>query len=70
MQSPIPNFLVGIWNGVTVQLAWIISLFNHQVHIYDVHRSGTSYDTGFVLGIVILSLLFKYGTRRLIKFSN
>ncbi len=50
----IAGFWAGLWHGVTLVFTFLISLFNHEVHVYEVHNSGWRYDLGFVLGTVIL----------------
>ena len=51
----VAGFLQGLFNGLTVAIAWIISLFTDNVQIYDVHNNGGWYDFGFFLGIGGLS---------------
>jgi hypothetical protein len=31
-------------------VAFIVSLFNHRISIYEVHNSGAWYNAGFILG--------------------
>lgn len=46
----IAGFLQGVWNGLTFAFAFFISLFKHDVQLYDVHNNGGWYNWGFVLG--------------------
>ncbi len=50
----IPGFWRGIWNGFITPVTFIISLFNHNVSIYEVHNNGGWYNLGFILGMSIL----------------
>ena len=48
------GFWHGLWHGVIVVVAFIISLFSDSVGIYELNNSGGWYDFGFVLGIVLI----------------
>jgi hypothetical protein len=48
------GFWFGLWHGVIAPVTFVISLFNADVGIYEVHNSGTWYDFGFVLGLGFL----------------
>ncbi len=50
----VAGFWAGLWHGVTLVFTLLISLFDHHVHIYEVHNTGLTYDLGFVLGACIL----------------
>lgn len=55
-QAPGPDaagFWLGVWQGIIVPVAWVVSLFNQKVGIYEVHNNGGWYDFGFVIGIGI-----------------
>lgn len=45
------GFWLGLWHGVIGPVTFVVSLFNDQVGIYEVHNSGAWYDLGFVLGL-------------------
>ena len=47
----VAGFWLGLWQGIIVPIAFIVSLFNHHVGIYEVHNNGAWYDFGYVLGI-------------------
>ena len=53
------GFWVGLWHGIIVPVTFVISLFNDNVNIYEVHNNGNWYDFGFVLG---LSVVFGSGS--------
>ncbi|HEY3409439.1 MAG TPA: hypothetical protein VGK53_14805 [Propionicimonas sp.] len=44
------GFWLGLWHGFISPIAFIVSLFNHQVGIYEVHNNGGWYNFGFVFG--------------------
>ncbi|HET7659932.1 MAG TPA: hypothetical protein VFK66_06030 [Oryzihumus sp.] len=55
-QAPGPDaagFWLGVWQGIIVPVAWVVSLFNQKVGIYEVRNNGGWYDFGFVIGIGI-----------------
>ena len=47
----VAGFWLGLWQGIIVPIAFIVSLFNDHVGIYEVHNNGVWYDFGYVLGI-------------------
>ncbi len=49
------GFWVGLWHGVISLVALIVSLFADGVEIYERNNTGTLYDLGFMLGILIIS---------------
>jgi cell shape-determining protein MreD len=50
----ISGFWAGLWQGIIMPIVFIVSLFNHNVNIYDVHNNGGWYNFGFVLGACVL----------------
>ena len=48
------GFWLGLWQGFISPITFIISLFNDNVSMYEVHNNGNWYDFGFVLGAGIL----------------
>ncbi len=48
----VAGFWKGLWNGFIILFSFIISLFNDNVTIYEVHNSGGWYNFGFLLGIM------------------
>ena len=45
------GFWLGLWHGVISPIAFVVSLFNAHVGIYDVHNSGNWYNFGFMIGL-------------------
>ena len=48
------GFWLGLWHGFISPITFLISLFDDDVNIYEVHNNGNWYDFGFVLGAGIL----------------
>ncbi|MEA1901980.1 MAG: hypothetical protein U9N56_00475 [Actinomycetota bacterium] len=46
----VAGFWLGLWQGIIVPIAFIVSLFSDTVSIYEVHNNGGWYDFGFVIG--------------------
>ena len=51
--SDLAGFWQGLWNGFTVLFTFLISLFNKNVGIYEVHNSGGWYNFGYLLGVMM-----------------
>ena len=53
----------GLWHGVISPATLLISFFNSDVRMYEVHNAGSEYDLGFVLGLglvlIIIGLLIR-----------
>lgn len=45
------GFWAGLWHGLISPITFIVSLFNPNVRIYEVHNRGRLYDFGFIIGI-------------------
>jgi hypothetical protein len=52
------GFWLGLWQGFIAPIAFIVSLFNDSVGIYEVDNNGAWYDFGYVFG---MSLFFGGG---------
>jgi hypothetical protein len=48
------GFWQGLWHGIISPVTFVISLFNHNVNIYEVHNNGNWYNFGFMLGITLI----------------
>lgn len=59
----VAGFWPGLWHGMICPIAFIVSLFNANVSIYEVHNSGGWYDAGFIIGAGAWGILGK-GKRR------
>ena len=49
------GFWYGLWHGLILPLAWIVSLFDAGVAIYATYNNGGWYDFGFILGVGALA---------------
>lgn len=45
------GFWAGLWHGMICPITFVVSLFNPDVRIYEVHNNGRWYDFGFVIGV-------------------
>jgi hypothetical protein len=44
----------GLWHGIIAPVTLILSFFNSEIHMYEVHNAGSEYDLGFLLGMAII----------------
>lgn len=53
----------GLWHGIIAPATLLVSFFNSDVRMYEVHNAGSEYDLGFFVGvalvIAILSVLVR-----------
>jgi len=49
-QHGVAGFWTGLWHGMICPIAFVVSLFNHGVSMYEVHNNGNWYNAGFLLG--------------------
>jgi len=49
-ENGVAGFWLGLWHGFICVVTFVISLFNENVHIYEVHNNGAWYNFGFLLG--------------------
>lgn len=55
----------GLWHGLIAPVTLVISFFNSDVHMYEVHNAGSEYDLGFLLGVtVVIALLSLFARMR------
>jgi len=53
-EGEVAGFWQGFWHGIISPVTFIISLFNKNVSIYEVHNSGGWYNFGFIFGVMII----------------
>jgi len=58
------GFWLGLVHGWVAIFAWIGSLFNDDIAIYDIHNTGKWYDLGFLIGIGSTGFSFKITSNR------
>jgi hypothetical protein len=44
----------GLWHGIIAPATLVVSFFNSDVHMYEVHNAGSEYDLGFFIGLAIM----------------
>ena len=49
------GFWYGLWHGMILPIAWIVSLFSDETAIYAIYNNGGWYDFGFALGVGALT---------------
>ena len=57
-QGNVAGFWQGLWHGFTTPITFLMSLFNKNVSIYEVHNNGAWYNFGYIIG---LSMVFGGG---------
>lgn len=60
----VAGILMGIWHGFIAVITLIISFFNPQVQMYEVHNDGNMYNLGFLLGLVLFCVVLALLGRR------
>ena len=64
VQPGAPGFWLGVWHGFIFPIAFIVSLFNHDIAVYAVPNNGTWYDFGYFVGIVFIGVGARSSKRR------
>jgi hypothetical protein len=49
-EGDIAGFWTGLWHGFASPVMFVISLFNDNVEVFEVHNNGGWYSVGFLLG--------------------
>lgn len=44
----------GLWHGMIAPATLIVSFFNSDVRMYEVHNAGSEYDFGFFVGLALI----------------
>ncbi len=50
----VAGFWIGLWHGIISPVTFLVSLFNRNVGIYEVHNTGNWYNFGFMVGVTII----------------
>ena len=53
-RGDVAGFWRGVWHGFTAPVTFVISLFNKNVRVYEVHNNGAWYDFGFLFGLMMI----------------
>jgi hypothetical protein len=63
-QGKVAGFWQGLGHGFIAFFTFLVSLFNENVSIYEVHNNGKWYDFGFILGVMMFFGGSRGGSRR------
>ena len=53
-EGQVAGFWLGVWHGFISPVTFVISLFNDNVGIYEVHNNGGWYNFGFMFGVTMI----------------
>ena len=53
-EGKVAGFWLGLWHGFISPFTFIISLFNNNIQVFEVHNNGNWYVFGFLLGTSII----------------
>jgi hypothetical protein len=56
-QGRIARAVAGLWHGLIAPVTLIMSFFDSETQMYEVHNSGPEYNLGFLLGMGLVMLL-------------
>ena len=60
----VAGVLQGLWHGLIAPVTLIISFFNENVQMYEVHNDGKEYNLGYLLGVALVFLILGFSGRR------
>jgi hypothetical protein len=60
----VAGIVQGLWHGIIAPVTLLMSFFNENVQMYEVHNNGKEYNLGFLLGVAIVFLLLGFSGRR------
>ena len=60
----VAGVLQGLWHGLIAPVTLIMSFFNENVQMYEVHNDGREYNLGYLLGVAIVFLILGFSGRR------
>ena len=44
----------GLWHGIIAPATLLVSFFNSDIRMYEVHNAGAEYDMGFFIGFILV----------------
>ena len=53
----VSGILLGLWHGVISPVTLVLSFFNKNVQMYEVHNDGSQYNLGFLLGVALVFVI-------------
>ena len=48
------GFWLGLWHGLIIPVTFVVSLFKSSINIYEIYNTGSGYNFGFMIGIMII----------------
>ena len=60
----VAGVLQGLWHGLIAPVTLIMSFFNENVQMYEVHNDGKEYNLGYLRGVALVFLLLGFSGRR------
>ena len=45
------GFWLGVWQGFIAPFVFVVSLFKHNLNIYEIHNNGAWYNFGYLFGL-------------------
>jgi hypothetical protein len=56
-QGRVAGIWLGVWHGFISPVTLLLSFFNKDMQMYEVHNAGNQYDLGFFVGLAIVFIL-------------
>ena len=53
-QGRVARAVAGLWHGIIAPVTLVISFFDSNVQMYEVHNAGSEYNFGFFLGEALI----------------
>lgn len=53
-QGRVARAVAGLWHGIIAPVTLVISFFDSDVQMYEVHNAGSEYNFGFFLGEALI----------------
>jgi len=47
----------GLWHGLIAPVTLVLSFFNPEVQMYEVHNNGKEYNLGYLVGVALVFLI-------------
>jgi hypothetical protein len=54
VEGKVAGFWTGLWHGIIAPVTFVISLFNKNVGMYEIHNNGGWYNFGFLMGLTAI----------------
>jgi hypothetical protein len=51
-RNSVAGFWTGLWQGFIAPFVFVVSLFKHDLNIYEVHNNGAWYNFGYLFGLM------------------